>query len=51
MSDKGIPLENIIRYHEDGLAQYRMQMDLSAQVLEEETIRYLKELKAINDKK
>jgi hypothetical protein len=51
MSNTGTPIENVIRYHESGLEQYRMQMALSAQLFEEETIKFLKELKAIKDKK
>ena len=37
-------LEKLIRYHEDGLAQYRMQMSPAAQGLEELTIKALKRL-------
>jgi len=40
-------LEKTIRFHEDGLAQYRQVMSISAQYLVSETIKYLKELQEV----
>lgn len=38
-------IEALIRYHQDGLSQYRQHMDPAAQYLEEQTIKALNELK------
>ncbi len=37
-------IEALIRFHQDGLVQYQMQMSPSAQVLEEQTIQALNQL-------
>ena len=37
-------LQLLIDYHKTGLEQYRMQMTLSAQYLEEQTVKILEEL-------
>ena len=42
-------LEALIRYHQNGLAQYRQHISPSAQYLEEQTIKALEEL--LEDKK
>ena len=42
-------LEALIRYHQNGLAQYRLQMSPAAQYLEEQTIKALEEL--VEDRK
>jgi len=42
-------LEALIRYHQNGLAQYRLQISPAAQHLEEQTIKALQEL--LDDKK
>ncbi len=39
-------IEQLIRFHEGGLAQYRWLMDPSSQYMEEQTINALQELKA-----
>ncbi|MBA7562920.1 hypothetical protein ES708_04573 [subsurface metagenome] len=39
-------IEALIRYHRDGLAQYRQHMSTSACYLEEQTIKALQELKS-----
>lgn len=45
MDDKEIA--SLIRYHKDGLSQYRFAISPSAQVLEEQTIKALEELQSI----
>ena len=37
-------INNLIRYHQAGLDQYRMQISPASQYLEEQTIKALKEL-------
>ncbi|MBA7575397.1 hypothetical protein ES708_17221 [subsurface metagenome] len=39
-------IEALIRYHRDGLAQYRQHMSPAAQYLKEQTIKALEELKS-----
>ena len=38
-------LDGLIRYHKDGLSQYRLHISPSAQYLEEQTIKALEELR------
>jgi mevalonate pyrophosphate decarboxylase len=45
MEDKDI--EKIIKFHQDGLDQYHYQMSPSAQVLTEQTIEALEELRGL----
>ena len=40
-------IDALIRFHRDGLAQYRLQMSPSAQYLEEQTIKALEELERL----
>ena len=40
-------IESLIRFHKNGLDQYRQLLGLSAQVLEEQTIKALEELKKL----
>lgn len=40
-------LDRTIQYHIDGLQMYRLQMSPAAQTIEDQTIRYLEELKEI----
>ena len=43
---EGKKIEALIRYHRDGLAQYRQHMNPSACYLEEQAIKALEELKS-----
>jgi len=44
-------IEALIRFHQDGLDQYRQHISPSAQYLEEQTIKALEELKkSLRDK-
>ncbi len=40
-------IEKLIRFHEGGLNQYRQYISPSAQILEEETVKALRELQTI----
>jgi len=40
-------VDALIRFHRDGLAQYRQHMSPSSQYLEEQTIKALEELKKL----
>jgi len=42
-------IERLIRFHRDGLEQYRLQMSPSAQYLEAQTVKALEELKKIKE--
>ena len=42
-------IENLIHHYEAGLTQYRMQMGFATQILVEQTIKALEELKAIKE--
>lgn len=44
-------LDNLIRYHKAGLAQYVMHMGISSQYLEGQTIKALEQFKTILESK